>query len=134
MMTPISRIGPQQLARGGQAVDDGHVDVHEHDVGVLLKADALDFESVAGLANDGDAAFEIEEGLEALAEELVIVGQHDTNVVGAAAGRFTIVLNTVCHPLSSKRHRPDRAARGRQLKAVQLRFDGQSAQGKYVTL
>ena len=97
-MTPISAVGAQELARGGQAVDDGHVDVHEHDVGVLLEADALDFEAVAGFADDGDAALELEEGLEALAEELVVVGQDDTNVVGAAAGRLAVVVE---HGVSS---------------------------------
>ena len=56
-----------------------HVDVHEDLTRRVARGRRADFEAIAGFADNGDAALELEEGFEALAEELVVVSQHDPN-------------------------------------------------------
>ncbi len=85
-------IGAQQLTGCRQPVDDGHIDVHQDDVGVLFEADPLHLESVAGFANDGDPALQFQEGLEALTEQLMVVSEYDADIVGGAARRLSVLV------------------------------------------
>jgi hypothetical protein len=86
-------VGTHELAGGRQAIHDGHVDVHEDHVGLLLQADALDLQAIGGLANDADAALQLEECLQPLAEQLVVIGKHDPNVIGGAARSLSLGIH-----------------------------------------
>ena len=67
----------QEPARGLQAVELGHADVHEHDVGLVL-ADARErLSAVGGLGDDLDVLLGVEDHAEAAAHECLVVGDED---------------------------------------------------------
>ena len=74
-------------ARGLEAVDAWHLDVHQHDVGLqpLRRRDGL--LAVARLADHGDAFLGLEDQPEAAAHERLIVGEDDLDHWRAAVQR-----------------------------------------------
>src|SRR5581483_10035303 len=59
------------------AVELGHADVHDDDVGVELTGEAQRFASVGGFADDLDVALQFEDEPEALPYEGLVVGEQD---------------------------------------------------------
>jgi hypothetical protein len=66
----------------------------------LFETDALHLETVAGFTDDGDAAFQLEKRFQALAKQLVVVGQYDPNVVSTGVGAPRVAI-LVVHVWSS---------------------------------
>ena len=70
----LSRIGLHQPAGGFDAIDGGHRDVHQHDVGSELEREAHALVAVAGLSDHLDA-FRFEPAPQPLAQHRVIVDE-----------------------------------------------------------
>ena len=60
-----------------QAVDIGHLDVHQHDVRMTPANDLEDLRAVASLTDDLDVGLGIEDEPQPRADHLLVVGQHD---------------------------------------------------------
>ena len=82
MLGTRSWIGPGGL----DAVDAGHADVHEHDVGgELLGLDDRLF-AVLGLGDDVDALFRVQDHVEPAPEQGLVVGDHHPDDAIALCG------------------------------------------------
>ncbi len=73
------RRGGKDLARGLQAVEKRHRNVHDDDVGTQRNRQVHGLASVAGLRDDLDSAVGEKEGSEALPHNRVVVGQQGPN-------------------------------------------------------
>ena len=72
------------LPGGFQPVQDGHLDVHQRDVRVVLGRQRDRLPPVSGLGDDLDVVFRLEQRADAAADQHLIVGQQDPD---QASGR-----------------------------------------------
>jgi len=100
---------------GGDPVQDGHRDVHQHDVGLLLAHEVDSRLPVSSSTDDRDAAVGRQNRLERLREEALIVGDHDPDT-------------TVGH-LASKVLRVDEQAAREKIHDLLLTGDNRLKQG-----
>ncbi len=80
------RRGRRQAARGFDAVQLRHGDVHDHDVGLQAFGQFHGFAAVAGLADDLHVGLRAQDHFEALAHHGVIVSEQDANCVSSLQG------------------------------------------------
>ena len=80
----------QVLGRLNPFVDPGrrHPDVREDDVGPLGFHRGEQRVQVAGRGNDLDVGMRLEQPARALADEIVVVGEHETNRHPSSLGRL----------------------------------------------
>src|SRR5262249_52972542 len=64
---------PSEDAGGGDAVEAGHSDVHEYDVGEVLLGEADGVVAVGGLADDVDVVLGVEDHAEPGSDEFLVV-------------------------------------------------------------
>ena len=76
-------------ARGLDAVHDRHLQVHEDDVGVAVRAAVDGLLAVARDAHDLDAVAGLEQAGDPDADDLVVVGDQDTDRPGLRGGEHT---------------------------------------------
>ena len=84
--TRVCGLAATQAARGLDAVQLGHGDVHHHDVGLQLLGQFDGFAAVGGLADDLHIGLRAEDHLEALADHGVVVSQQDADSFHGASG------------------------------------------------
>ena len=79
---------------GGDAVEFGHADVHDDDLGLEFFGEGDGFEAVFGFADDFEVGFGVEEEADAAADDGVVIGEEDVSDAagGAVGARF-------CHDL-----------------------------------
>ena len=75
--TAVERGVVADATGGGEAVDAGHADVHQHDVGALAARERDRLVAVARLADHLDVVLGVEQGPEAPAHQRLVVGEHD---------------------------------------------------------
>ncbi len=73
---------PQQSLGGGHAVEDGHADVHQHDVRPCAQAEVDRPVAVPGLADHLEVVLGLEEHPEAGADEGLVVDDGDADERG----------------------------------------------------
>ena len=99
----ITRVG-EQAPRGLDAVELGHADVHQHDVG-LERADLLDgVEPVGGLAHHLEVVLGVEDHAEAGADERLVVGDQQSD--GHATLNSLEVMGRVARTRQPPSHGP----------------------------
>jgi hypothetical protein len=74
------------LARGGEAVQLRHADVHEHHVGAQRAGQLDRLAAVPSLAHDLHVLLRVEQRAEAGADETLVVGEEDADHAGADPG------------------------------------------------
>ena len=77
--TRVCGVGVGQAARGLDAVQLGHGDVHHHHVGLQFLGQFHGFAAVAGLAHDLHVGLRAQDHLESLAHHGVVVSQQDAD-------------------------------------------------------
>ena len=87
MRTRGAVAGRGELPGRLDAVHAGHPDVHQHDVGPQLAADADRLGAVGRGADDGEVRLGVEQFGEPGAHHLVVVGDDDTDAGHGAAHR-----------------------------------------------
>src|SRR6185312_1572597 len=106
------------LARHLEAVEAGHHEVEHQHVGLELEHPGQDLQPVGGLADDLEVVFAREQDLEAVDDDLVIVGEEDSGLhalapILAAAGldgKGSSAVSRVPSPFDSMSMVPPRAA------------------------
>ena len=113
-------VGREQLAGGLDAVHLRHPDVHQHHVGLQLVAHRDRLEAVAGDTDDLHPVLRVDDRPDALAEELLVVDQHDPDHAAPRTGTHAVAVN-VTPPASSRRRtssRPPTASRRRRMPSM----------------
>jgi hypothetical protein len=82
-------VGHRDAARGLDAVDARHADVHEHDVGQCLPRARDRLGAVARLADDLDVGLRAQDHAKARAHEALVVGEQDADHRAAGSGSRT---------------------------------------------
>src|SRR6266545_887180 len=67
------------LSRRFEAVDLGHADVHQHEVGAKLARECHSLASVGGFAGDFEVGFGVEKRAEAGADDRLVFGEQDAD-------------------------------------------------------
>ena len=79
---PGLSVGGHDLLGGAQAVEDGHSDVHEDDVGGQLIDEGDGFGAGVGLPDDGHVGLGVEDQTESGTNHLLVIGQEESDRVG----------------------------------------------------
>ena len=79
---PAAQLLADDMARGVHAVQVVHGDVHDDDVGAQLLGQADGFAAVLGLGDHLQALFLLQQGAQAVAHDLVVVGDDDLHAHG----------------------------------------------------
>src|SRR5690606_36858687 len=96
----------------GEPVPTGHPHVHAHDVGGQVAGEPHGRRAVAALADDLDAARELEDDAEPGPDHGLVVGQHDTDHGASVGPRPSAPARgdaVCCSSDSDTRHPPDGA-------------------------
>ena len=74
-----------ELLDGGCAIDPGHVQVHQDDVGIELLCEAHGIGAVAGLADDCEVLVALEHAAQPVTNDRVVVDDQDSGGTHALA-------------------------------------------------
>ena len=104
---------PDDLARGLDAVEHRHPDVHEQDIRLALPRQPDGRGAVCGLADDFDAVLDLQDHPETRPDEGLVIGERDGDHSGCVRGRWARTSNPPPTRLPAVKVPPNRAARSR---------------------
>src|SRR5579862_292963 len=108
---PAAGLG--ELGGGLDPVESGHADVHQDDVRVQSARLGQCLASVPGLARHAEIWFGFQQHPQALADQVLVVGDQDADHVGSPIGRRAVTVNPPPGRGSARSSPPNTATRSR---------------------
>lgn len=84
--------------RGLEAADDGHGDVHEDEIGLVLFGEADGISAVGGFADDLDVSMGLKDFADRPSDDVAVVNDQDTK---GGSRHYNIFLTSVCGALGA---------------------------------
>ena len=94
----------EHQAGGGQPIENGHPDVHEHEIGPQFPGQPHSLNPVTSLAHDHEVGLGLENGPEPGADELLVIGEQHAGHGESSHGITAATSNPF--PCAPKRRLP----------------------------